>query len=310
MSTVTDMLAQAGDRPVFVIDFSPPRGADLSTLAQAKDIGADFLCVAYSPGKSVRVDSVVIAHLIALGRETKPPPSKPPPSGGGVAMSEGQGVIFNLACRDMNRLAIQNHLLGAQLLGLENVVVLQGDGFTDKEREAVKGVNDYQPAELIRDIQRLNKGEDFRGGKLRAPTAFCVGAVMDFSKGIQEEARRAARKAEAGADFFLAQTFYDVALARQFHDSYESQVGAPFPKPIFYGLPIPAKDGLLFGDVPKHVIGDMEAGRSGVDIARQQLQTFLDAGLRTIYVVPPILRSGRRDYAAARDVLASFKGVM
>ncbi len=308
MTTVTQTLSLAGDRPVFVCDFSPPRGADLSTVAQAKDIGADFLCVAYSPGKSVRVDSTVIAHLLARGGDAKPPPfgeRKPPPSGGGIA---GQGVIFNLACRDMNRLAIQNHLLGAQLLGLENVVVLQGDGFTEKEREAVKGVNDYQPAELIRDIQRLNRGEDFRGGKLRAPTAFCVGAVVDFSKGLDEEARRAARKVESGADFFLSQTFWDVVVAGRFHDTYQRQTGSPFPKPIFYGLPVPAKDGILFGQPPEWVRRDLEQGRPGADIAGELLRAFLAEGLRAIYLVPPILRSGRRDYGAARDVLAPFKG--
>jgi len=287
MSTVTQTLAQAGSRPVFVCDFSPPRGADLSTLAQAKEIGADFLCVAYSPGKSVRVDSTVTAHLLA---------------------QKGQKAIFNLACRDMNRLAIQNHLLGAQLLGLENVVVLQGDGFTEKEREAVKGVNDYQPAELIRDIQRLNRGEDFRGGKLRAPTAFCVGAVVDFSKGLDEEARRAARKVESGADFFLSQTFWDVVVAGRFHDTYQRQTGSPFPKPIFYGLPVPAKDGILFGQPPEWVRRDLEQGRPGADIAEELLRAFLAEGLRAIYLVPPILRSGRRDYGAARDVLAPFKG--
>lgn len=286
MSTVTQILAQAGSRPVFICDFSPPRGADLSTIAQAKEIGADFLCVAYSPGKSVRVDSTVMAHLIA---------------------KEGQGVVFNLACRDMNRLALQNHLLGAQLLGLENLVVLQGDGFTEKDRALVKEVNDYQPTELIRDIQRLNKGEDFRGLKLRAPTAFCVGAVMDFSKGIALEARHAQRKVEAGADFFLAQTFFAPDLADRFQEAYRDLTGVAFPKPIFYGLAIPAKEGILFGDVPEQVRQDLEKGRPGVDIAQEQVQSFLKRGLRTLYLVPPILRSGRRDYGAARDLLKAIK---
>ncbi|MBI2170754.1 MAG: methylenetetrahydrofolate reductase [Chloroflexi bacterium] len=305
MSTVTQKLAQAGGRPIFICDFSPPRGADLSTIDQVKEVGADFVCVAYSPGRSVRVDSTVMAHLIAQGRG-----SMPPPSGGGeerVAREGGQEVIFNLACRDMNRLAIQNHLLGAQLLGLENVVVLQGDAFTDEDRGSIRGVNDYQPSELIRDIARLNRGEDFRGGKLRSPTAFCIGAVMDFSRGLEQEARSSHGKVEAGADFFLAQTFYQVGLARQFHEAYHRHAGQPFPRPIFYGLPIPAQGGILFGDVPEQVRGDLEKGRPGVDIALEQARVFLAAGLRTIYLVPPILRSGRRDYGAARDVLRALR---
>ncbi|MBI4202204.1 MAG: methylenetetrahydrofolate reductase [Chloroflexi bacterium] len=286
MTTISEKLAQAGDNPVFICDFSPPRGADLSTVAQVKEVGADFVCVAYSPGKSVRVDSAVMAHLIAR---------------------EGQEMIFNLACRDMNRLALQNHLLGAQLLGLQNVVVLQGDGVSEGERATFKSINDYQPAELIRDIGRLNRGEDFRGLKLRAPTAFCVGAVMDFSKGIPEETRRVQGKADAGAEFFLTQAFYDVSLVKRFQEAYQKGAGNPLDKPVFYGLAIPAREGILFGDVPERVRRELEEGRSGVDIAREQLEAFLAAGVRTIYLVPPILRSGRRDYGAARDVLRGIR---
>ncbi len=117
MTTVVQRYTERRGQPMFLCDFSPPRGAELSTVDQVKQVGADFVCVAYSPGKSVRVDSTVMAHLI--GRDGE------------------QQVVFNLACRDMNRLAIQNHLLGAQLLGLENLLVLQGDEFTEKDLESV-----------------------------------------------------------------------------------------------------------------------------------------------------------------------------
>ncbi|MBI4339073.1 MAG: methylenetetrahydrofolate reductase [Chloroflexi bacterium] len=305
MATVTERVADDGSRSLFICDFSPPRGADLSTVAQVKEVGADFVCVAYSPGKSVRVDSTVMAHLIALEG------SMPPPSRGGkeaIAREAGQGVIFNLACRDMNRLALQNHLLGAQLLGLENVVVLQGDGFSQQDLQGVKEVGDYQPSQLIQDIVKLNQGIDFRGLKLRAPTAFCIGAVMDFSKGVEQQARRARVKVEAGADFFLAQTFYRVDLVRQFHQAYRAAAGVPFPRPIFYGLPVPHREGLLFGDVPEQVRNDLEQGRPGVEIALEQLRALAGQGIRTFYLVPPILRGGRRDYAAARDLLRAFRG--
>ena len=120
MTTVIQKLKQSNGTPVFICDFSPPRGADVSVVEQVQSVGADFVAVAYSPGRSVRVDSTVMAHLIA--------------------QAGGQDVIFNLASRDMNKLALQNHLLGAQLLGLQNVIVLQGDGFTEKDREVVKAV--------------------------------------------------------------------------------------------------------------------------------------------------------------------------
>ena len=94
-------------RPLFICDFSPPRGADISVFEQARNLSAEFICIAYNPGHSVRVDSTVMAYMIKK--------------------RTGKEVIFNLATRDMNKLALQTHLLGAQLLGLENVVILRGD---------------------------------------------------------------------------------------------------------------------------------------------------------------------------------------
>ena len=47
----------------------------------------------------------------------------------------------------------------------------------------------------------------------------------------------------------------------------------------------------------------MEKGREGTDIAQELLQNFLDFGIRRIYLVPPILRGGARDYEAAQRVL-------
>lgn len=288
MTTVSEKVDQSKGQPVFICDFSPPRGADFTTVSRVREVGADFVCVAYSPGKSVRVDSAMMAHAI---------------SGEG-----GQDVMFNLATRDMNRLAIQTHLLGAHALGLENVVVLQGDAVTDRDRNLFKDVSDYQPSRLIREIVALNQGLDFRGLRLRVPTRFCVGAVIDLSKGIEEEARRAQRKVEAGAEFFLVQTFHRVKEALGFHRVYRDIAGEDVPKPLFYGLPILDKEGVMFGDVPEAVRRDLDAGRPGVEIAVDQLRSYLEHGMTTIYVVPPILRGGRRDYAAARDVLKASGG--
>lgn len=287
MVTVTEKLLRNKGRPVVISDFSPPRGADLSTVTQAKEIGADFVCVAYSPGKSVRVDPVVMAHVLSLEGD--------------------QDVIFNLSVRDMNKLAIQGHLLGAHLLGLENVIVLQGDGITNQDLSHFKNVSDYRPTQLIKDITALNQGLDFRGLKLRTATNFCIGAVVDFNKELKREVSRAQAKIESGADFFLAQAFYQIEEANRFKATYRQLTGYDFPRPIFYGVPILREDGITFGNIPTEVRQDLEHGRSGIDIALEQLQNFIQNDMTTIYLVPPILRGGRRDYAAAREVMQEFR---
>ena len=288
MTIVTEKLRQRNDRPVFVCDFSPPRGADFSTVEQVKRVGVDFVSVAYSPGRSVRVDSTVMAQVISL--------------------SGDQDVIFSLAPRDMNKLALQSHLLGAQALGLENVVVLGGDDFTSRDRGLLTQVNDYSSTGLIRAIGDLNRGEDFRGLKLRKPTRFCIGAVIDFgASDIEKEARLTERKVQAGAEFFFSQAFYGVEVANRFYETYSSVSGGNLTVPVFHGLQMLERDGILFGDVPTHLRSDLEKGRSPLEMAFEQLQSYTDKGMDLIYLIPPILKGGRRSYAAAEQLLLQFK---
>ena len=288
MTTVTEKFRHRNGRPVFVCDFSPPRGADFSTVEQVKRVGADFVSVAYSPGRSVRVDSTAMAQIIGLSGE--------------------QDVIFSLAPRDMNKLALQNHLLGAQALGLENVVVLGGDDFTPRDRGLLTPVNDYSSTGLIKAIGDLNQGEDFRGLKLRKPTRFCIGAVIDFgASDIEREARLTDRKVRAGAHFFFSQAFYSVEVANRFYETYSSVAGGNLTLPVFHGLQILERDGILFGDVPAQLRDDLEKGRSALEIAFEQLQSYIDKGMDLIYLIPPILKGGRRNYAAAEQLLVQVK---
>ncbi|MCH8186606.1 MAG: hypothetical protein IH862_10940, partial [Chloroflexi bacterium] len=55
------------------------------------------------------------------------------------------------------------------------------------------------------------------------------------------------------------------------------------------------------------VTDDLGRGRPGTEIAVQVLEAFVSAGFRTFYLVPPILRGGRRDYEAAQAVLEAFR---
>lgn len=281
MTRVTEKFG--GGRPVVICDFSPPRGSDAVLLSGAQSVSPDFFSVAYSPGKAVRLDPVVAAHA--------------------VRQQTGRDVIFTMATRDMNRLAMQNHLLGADLLGLENVIVVGGDIFTPRDLAVVKDVRDFRPTELVASIKAMNQGLDYRGLKLRAPTDFCVGATMDLGRETEREVRLTRAKVSAGADFFITQPIYEVEGAQRFLDAYQSAAGEPLAAPVFWGLQVLDASGLVFGDVPQVVRDDLDGGRDGVEIAVELLHGFLEAGMNGIYLVPPIFRGGLRDYEAAQRVI-------
>lgn len=284
MVKITERCYEATGNTCFICDFSPPRAGDAGILRQAA-VDADFISVAYNPGRAVRVNSAMLAAAIK--------------------QHVGKEVSFTLATRDMNMVALQSQLLGAQLLGLENVIVVQGDPFTPRDLERVKGAGDVTPTGLITGISGMNQGQDFRESQLRAPTDFCIGATLDLSRGIRQEAGLAGRKARAGAQFFITQPIFDMADAARFRDAYEEATGEALDLPVFFGLQILEADGIIFSSVPQEVRDRLAEGRSGVEIALELYLGFQGSGLHNIYLVPPIRRGGARNYEAAREVLAA-----
>ncbi len=286
MAKITERCYEQTGRTTFICDFSPTRSGEPDAVRQAA-IDADFISVAYNPGRSVRINSAMLAAAIKnqLAKE----------------------VVFTLATRDMNLLALQSLLLGAQVLGLENVAIVRGDPLSDRDLSLFREAGGLKPTELMAAITEMNRGLDFRGSRLRAPTDFCVGGTMDLGRGIESEARLARRKVQAGSQFFITQPIFDAQDAARLYDAYRSTAGEDLAVPVFFGLQVLEQDGVLFSTVPGRVIADLESGRSGVDIALELFQSFQQTGLHNVYLVPPIRRGGARSYSAAREVLAALK---
>jgi 5,10-methylenetetrahydrofolate reductase len=285
---VTDKCAVQGDQMVYISDFTPLKSADADdSLKHARGLDVDFICVAYNPGKAVRVASAMLAYSIKQHSE--------------------RDVIFNVSTRDMNKLALQSYLLGTQMLGLDNVVVVKGDNFTDRDLEKVKSVSDFKPTELIQSMATMNMGRDYKGLKLKMPTDLCIGATIDLGRGIEPEARLTYRKVQAGAHFFLTQPVFSTEEVTTFLDAYQAVAGTKLVQPVFFGLQIFRQDGLIFSNVPQEIKQDLAKGREGTDISLEILAQLQAFGIRRIYLVPPILKGGARDYEAAQKVLEAVR---
>ncbi len=284
---ITDRCARQGDELLLICDFSPLKSGQSEAYAPAQDLDADFICVAYLPGKAVRASSMALAQVI---REIS-----------------GRDAIFNLGTRDINKLAIQSLLLGAQLSGLENVLVLRGDPFTQKQLASVKQVDDFRPTELIHAINQMNQGLDYKGLKLDSPTDFCVGATADLSRGLQAEAALTARKVSAGAHFIVTQPVFEERDVDAFLRAFAAVQGGSLAVPIFWGLQVFAPGGFIFSHVPEWIQRDLEGGREGTEIALQVMQGLRRSGFKRFYLIPPILKGGARDYRAAQQVISGAR---
>jgi len=283
---VVEAYQTKGDKPLVICDFSPPRGPGLAFLDNAIRLNVDFISVAYNPGKSVRVDSAMLAYCIKEKAD--------------------RDVMVTLATRDMNRLALESRVLGISILGLENVLVIGGDSFTSKDLELVKNVSDFRPTEFMKAISYMNQGIDYKGLKLREPTDLCVGGAIDLERGIEAEARLTHQKVLAGANFFVSQPIFDVKKIAEFRNAYQTVSDQSLTRPVFWGLQILVSGGITFSSVPKWEQKELESGRDGVDMALEQYGRFRDAGIDSVYLVPPILKGGMRDYKAAQRVVEAI----
>ena len=273
--------------PLVICDFSPPRGSSPAALDDARTLHADFISVNYNPGRVPRADSAVAAHLIR--------------------QRTCRDVIFTLATRDMNPLALQSHLLGAAALGLENVLIVAGDPFPNSQPRQPAGVRAMSPTELIRIAQNMNHGLDRRNRPLEGATNFCIGAAIDLSDDIKSAACLAHNKIQAGAQFFLTQPIFDPHQIHAFHSAYQSATGEPLTAPVFYGVQILTPNGPTFSPVPSALQKQLEAGRSGVDIALQVWSELRQAGADALYLIPPVGPRGARDYQAAARFLQRLR---
>jgi len=283
MTKVSDAGFEVTGRTTFICDYSPPRSGNPCQV-DTPPSEADFLLVNRNPGRAARTDSAMLAaHL---------------------RQRTGQEVIFALLTRDMNRLAIQSYLLGAQLLGLENVVIAQGDPFSALQPGEPTPVGDYRPTGLLAAIKQMNQGIDFRGRQLEAPTSFCTGATLDPNGDLDRQVRLVHRKIEAGADFLISQPVFDPADAVRFEEKYTESFHSHVPIPIYWGLQLLEKGSVSMGAVPEETRDQLEAGRSGVEVALEIFQAFKQTGLHDIYLLPAIRPGGYRDCDAAQRFMA------
>lgn len=179
---------------VVTAEVTPPDSADPNdVLAAAKTLGsvADALNVTDGSGANCHISSVSACAILARA---------------------GYEVIFQMSCRDRNRIAMQGDLLGASALGIKNVLCLTGDDVTVGDHPQAKRVFDFDSIQLLQSARIMrDEGIFLSGRKLSAkPNFFLGGADNPFVEPFDFRPMRMAKKIQAGAEFFQTQYCFDV----------------------------------------------------------------------------------------------------
>lgn len=125
--------------------------------------------------------------------------------------------IYQLTCRDRNRLALQSDLLSAYVLGIENVLISTGDHPSRGDHPEAKPVFDLDSTQLLEVAKNLSTGKDMKGHPLKGSPKFCLGAVVNpGADPIEPEILKMEKKVKAGAEFFQTQAIYEIDKFERF----------------------------------------------------------------------------------------------
>ncbi len=190
--------------------------------------------------------------------------------------------IYQLACRDRNRIALQADLMGAQALGIRNVLALTGDPVQAGDQPRAKAVYEYESVRLLQVIQQLNRGLDSENQPLPdgALNLFAGAAVDPQSGSWSGLQRRFERKLQAGAQFFQSQMIVDFDRLEKFMTQIAHGCGRPVLAGIF--LLKSAKNAHYINKyvpgvhIPESIIQRLEQAtqplEEGITIASEQVQ--------------------------------------
>jgi methionine synthase / methylenetetrahydrofolate reductase (NADH) len=214
----------------------------------------------------------------------------------------GLETVPHLTTRDWTVLGLESILLGAHAEGVRNVLAITGDPPEVGDYPGSQGVYEVDAIGLTQLISQLNRGEDFNGRPIDAPTSFFVGvAVNPTADDLEEEAERFQRKLEAGARYAMTQIVFDLDVL----DRFAAVLGGSWPIPVLAGIfPLTSHrlalrlhnevPGIIVPQTLQDALGEAGPGAAEVGLAHaRKLVAAARDRCAGVYVVAPYKRPAR-----------------
>ncbi len=204
-------LSQAFAEQDFVVtgEVGPPKGATAEEVLAGGRIMKDYVTavnVTDNQSAVMRLGSLAVSRLLK---------------------EEGIEPVFQMVCRDRNRIALQSDLLSAEVLDIDNVLIITGDHMAMGDHPGAMPVFGLDSVQLLEVARGLNEGHDMEGNELEVPTDLCLGAVVSpASAQLDMQIMKLEKKVEAGAEFIQTQAVYDPVTFGEFMEKVEG-LGVP-----------------------------------------------------------------------------------
>ncbi len=249
---------------VVTAEAGPPKGTDINKIVHEVEMlkgKVDAVNVTDNQSAVMRISSTSFSKIL---------------------LDMGIEPVFQMTCRDRNRIGLQSDLLGASILGIKNILCMTGDHPNAGDHKEAKPVYDIESVQLLRVVDAMNKGKDMMGNELKGSTDFYQGAVVTpEAKPLEPQLMKFEKKVEAGANFFQTQAIYDIDKFKSFMDKARK-----FPVKILAGLVLLKSAGMAnFMNkfvpgitVPQELIDELKAAGkekaldAGIDIMARHIR--------------------------------------
>jgi 5,10-methylenetetrahydrofolate reductase len=185
---------------IVTVEVAPPDSADpTALLARAEKFKGlvDAINITDGAGGNCHMSSVAASAILA---------------------AHGYAPVYQIACRDRNRIAIQGDILGAAALGVKNILCLTGDDVSQGDHPQAKPVFDLDAVSLLHVARGMcDQGRYASGRKLETPPDFFIGATANpFVPPYADRVANLEKKIVAGARFIQTQFCFDLPLFEDF----------------------------------------------------------------------------------------------
>ncbi|QUH24623.1 methylenetetrahydrofolate reductase [Serpentinicella alkaliphila] len=256
------------------VELEPPKGINteklIESVNQLKGI-VDAVNITDGPMANMRTSAIALSYKIKKETDID--------------------AIFHLTCRDRNVIALQSELLGAGVLGINNLLILTGDEPKRGDHPKATPVFEVDSVGLVGIVNTLNKGYDMAGTSLNEKTNFAVGvAANPTALNLNLEIERLHEKIEKGVDFIQTQPVYNPEDLAIFMDKIKY-----FKVPVLAGI-LPLKSYKMTQHVSNNIPGinipewtqkRMESGgrAEGVKIAAELVKDLKNIS-KGIHIMP------------------------
>ncbi len=223
-----------------------------------------------------------------------------------LLLDDGIEPIMQISCRDRNKIALQSDILGANALGIKNILCITGDSVKAGDQQETKAVHEFEAVRLLKQIQSFNQGIDPTFEKLPDKrTEIFSGAAVDPSCRNQRSLKsRTIKKKEAGANFLQTQ----IVMDRKCLADFCNEISNPLEIPVIAGVFLlkSYKNALFINkyvpgaNIPEHILNRLKEAKNplqeGILIAAEQAKDFINIAegihlmaVKSEHLIPEIL---------------------